>query len=77
MPQHVHSVTRTKLDHVPQRLSDEFADVSPADVEPKVAEVARVLLAEARFTDFVPLLAHRFVRERLLDEGHEQVRRAA
>ena len=77
MAQRFPNETRTKLDHVPQRLSDEFADISSADVERDVSRVANALLERARFTDFVPLLTHRIVREALLDEGREQVRRAA
>jgi hypothetical protein len=77
MAQPVVEDTKAKLQHLPQRLSDEFPDISPADVETDVAEVSRVLLEHARFTDFVPLLTHRLVREHLLDEGHEHVLRAA
>jgi len=77
MTERVLNETRTKLDHVPERLSDEFADVSAAAVERDVSQVAKVLLERARFTDFVPLLTHRIVREALLEEGHEQIRRAA
>jgi hypothetical protein len=69
--------TKLKLDHVAYRLSDEFRDISAADVQQDVAEVSRILLAHARFTDFVPLLTHRFVREHLVDEGHEHLLRAA
>ena len=61
--------TKAKLEHVPQRLRDEFADVDPAAVEDEVAEVADSLLEQARFPDYVPLLAYRYTREHLLDEA--------
>ncbi len=61
--------TQKKLDHVPERLLDEFPDVPLEPVKREVREVARQLLSRARFTDYVPLLVHRFVREALLDRG--------
>ena len=74
MPLSVTSDTKQKLEHLPQRLSDEFADVEPGEIEREVVEVADTLLREAHFPDFVPLLAHRVIREHLLDEGHEPQR---
>jgi hypothetical protein len=65
----VNGETRRKLEHVPDRLEDEFPD-EPADrVEREVDVVSDQLLRRARFPDYVPLLVHRFVRERLLDRG--------
>ncbi len=61
--------TERKLEHVPERLLDEFPEVPAEPVEREVRAVARQLLGRARFTDFVPLLVHRFVREALLDRG--------
>ena len=61
--------TRRKLDHIPDRLEEEFPD-EPADrVEREVGVVSDELLRRARFADYVPLLVHRFVRERMLDRG--------
>jgi hypothetical protein len=37
--------------------------------EREVEVVSEALLTRARFPDHVPLLVHRFVRERLLDRG--------
>jgi len=68
--------TPRKLDHLPTRLSQEFSGVTPDDVRPGVVEVAQRLLGHARFTDYVPVLTYRYVREHLLDQGH-RLRRAA
>jgi hypothetical protein len=70
----VTSETKEKIDKLPERLSEEFADVEPSTVEKEVAEVAQDLLHDAKVEDFVPLLAHRYIRERLLEEGHEPLR---
>jgi hypothetical protein len=72
MPAKVTGETRRKLEHVPDRLEDEFP-YEPADrVEREVDVVSDELLQRARFPDYVPLLVHRFVRERLLDRGAER-----
>lgn len=61
--------TRRKLEHVPDRLEEEFPE-EPADrIEREVDVVSDELLRRASFPDFVPVLVHRFVRERLLDRG--------
>lgn len=70
----VTSETKEKIDKLPERLSEEFADVEPSTVEKEVAEVAQDILLDAKVEDFVPLLAHRYTRERLLEEGHEPLR---
>ena len=66
---------RMQLDQETQRhiarcvesLTDEFTGrVAPARVELEVRQVADQLAAEARLGDFIPTLAHRFGRERLL-----------
>ena len=69
MTREPHTDTEKKLDHVPERLIDEFPDVPEEPVERDVRAVADRLARRAKFTDFVPLLVHRFVRERLLDLG--------
>ena len=61
--------TRRKLEHVPDRLENEFPEEPPDRVEREVDVVSDELLRRARFPDYVPLLVHRFVRERLLDRG--------
>ncbi|HEY7465089.1 MAG TPA: hypothetical protein VIB47_00195 [Dehalococcoidia bacterium] len=59
--------TQRKLEHVPERLLDEFEDLPREPVQREVQGVAGQLLRQARFPDFVPVLTHRFVREHLLD----------
>ena len=61
--------TRRKLEHVPDGLEKEFPEEPPNRVEREVDVVSDQLLRGARFPDYVPLLVHRFVRERLLDRG--------
>lgn len=55
-----------KLEKLPLDLHAEFPDVPLDALEHDVDRDARVLLSSARFNDFVPLLVHRAVRERLL-----------
>jgi hypothetical protein len=73
-PLQVTAETRQKIDRLPERLSDEFADVAPQEIQEEVDELAEALLEEARFEDFVPLLAYRQSRDQLLEEGHEPSR---
>ena len=67
---------KRKLDHVPRRLGDDFPDADPKQLALEVEHVAEQLLEDARFGDFVPVLAYRYTREHLLDD-HVPVRRAA
>ena len=67
MPVQVLGETKRKLDHVPERLRDEFEDVDPGAVEGEVLAISNVLLENASFPDFVPLLTYRYAREHLLD----------
>jgi len=57
--------TKRKLEHVPQRLRDEFPEIDPAEVVEETAEIAEALLEQARFPDYVPLLTYRYAREHL------------
>lgn len=58
--------TERRVQRIPADLKAEFPDV-PSDVlEHDVDEGARELIENARFTDFVPVLIHRSVREQLL-----------
>ena len=59
--------TEIKLEHVEKRLLAEFPDVQPEPVLQEAHVVEEQLLRRARFTDYVPVLVHRFMRERLLD----------
>jgi hypothetical protein len=61
--------TRRKLDHVPGLLEDEFPDLPHAAAVQTVEAISSDLLANATIEDFVPVLVHRFARERILDLG--------
>ncbi len=60
--------TLANLKHLPVTLEHEFPEVPPAKIESLVHSVAGRLLDEAHFYDYVPLLAHRRVRETLRAE---------
>jgi hypothetical protein len=60
--------TRRKLDHVPGLLEDEFGVSHDAAVQ-TVETISRDVLARATIEDFVPVLVHRFARERILDSA--------
>ena len=62
----VDPVTRTHLDRAADELAEEFVGVfTPETVLRAIDESAELLGGEARFPDFLPVLAHRFARERL------------
>jgi hypothetical protein len=54
-----------QIEHLPEYLHEEFPDAPVAVIEHDVEERVRDLIAEAHFDDFVPLLVHKSVRERL------------
>jgi phage terminase Nu1 subunit (DNA packaging protein) len=62
--------TRKKLAHIPQELQREFPHVPVERIDELVDALSVRLLLAAHFDDFVPLLAHRRARERLLEESH-------
>jgi hypothetical protein len=55
-----------RLRRIPADLSAEFPNVPSAEIRRDVDESVSELIEKARFLDFVPLLVHRAVRERLL-----------
>ena len=61
--------TRRKLEHLPGDLQREFPAVPLQRIHDVVDTLAGELLRAARFDDYVPLLAHRHARERLLEEA--------
>ena len=65
--------TRRKLDHIPGELQREFPHVPRERIDELVDTLTVRLLLAAHFDDFVPLLAHRRARERLLEESHAHV----
>jgi len=64
----VSEATRNKLAHIPAELQREFPLVPVERIDELVDALSVRLLRAARFDDFVPLLAHRRARERLLEE---------
>ena len=70
--------TRKKLQRIPVELQREFPDVPLEQISELVEVLAHQLLVAARFDNFVPLLAHRWARERLaMDRQAEGDRRAS
>jgi hypothetical protein len=61
--------TRRKLDHVPALLKDEFPGLPHAAAVQAVESISDALLARATIEDFLPVLVHRFARERILAGG--------
>lgn len=65
MPQTIDPVTQHHIDQAADRLADEFAGVFSRETVARYMAESQDLLGEARVNVFVPVLAHRFARERL------------
>jgi arsenate reductase (thioredoxin) len=66
VPVDLDPVTQTHVDRLVAELAEEFKGVfSPETVRRFADESLERLTPSARFNDFLPLLAHRFARERL------------
>jgi arsenate reductase (thioredoxin) len=65
MTQALDPVTQRHIDQAADRLADEFAGVFSRDTIARYLAESTDLLGEARINVFVPVLAHRFARERL------------
>jgi len=65
MPQAIDPVTQHHLDQAAERLAEEFAGIFSQETIARYMAESQDLLGEARITAFVPVLAHRFARERL------------
>jgi hypothetical protein len=59
--------TKRKVEHGKVRLAVEFWTTPPEEIAHQIDEATEHLLEEARFDDYVPVLAHRVVRDDLLD----------
>ena len=59
--------TAERIEQLPRHLMAEFPEVSSVEIEHDVEEAVRRLIARAQFDDYVPLLVHKTVRERLRD----------
>jgi len=58
-------VTRAHIDRAVASLADELKGVFSVETVARFVEESIELLGEARVTEFLPVLAHRFARERL------------
>ncbi len=59
------SVAAKKIEQLPRYLHNEFPSAPVEEIEHDVEERLRDLIASAHFDDYIPLLVHRSVRERL------------
>jgi arsenate reductase len=65
MPQALDPVTQHHIDQAAERLAEEFAGIFSRETIARYMAESQDLLGEARINVFVPVLAHRFTRERL------------
>ena len=65
MPQALDPVTQHHIEQAADRLADEFAGIFSRETIARYMAESQDLLGEARINVFVPVLAHRFTRERL------------
>jgi arsenate reductase (thioredoxin) len=65
MPQALDPVTQHHIDQAAARLADEFEGIFSRERIARYMAESQDLLGEARINVFVPVLAHRFARERL------------
>ncbi len=65
MTQAVDPVTQQHIDRAADRLAEEFARIFSKETIARYMSESSDLLGEARVNVFVPVLAHRFTRERL------------
>jgi arsenate reductase (thioredoxin) len=65
MTQALDPVTQHHINQAADRLADEFAGVFSRETIARYMAESQDLLGEARINVFVPVLAHRFARERL------------
>jgi protein-tyrosine-phosphatase len=59
-------ITRNQIRHAAEELHDEFAGIFSTETIARYIEESSDLLSGARISTYVPLLVHRFARERLL-----------
>ena len=65
MPEILDPVTQRHIDQAAARLAEEFAGIFSQETIARYMAESTDLLGEARINVFVPVLAHRFCRERL------------
>lgn len=59
-------ITRNQIRHAAEELHDEFAGIFSTETIARYIEESSDLLSGARISTYVPLLVHRFARERLM-----------
>lgn len=72
MAQAIDPVTQHHIDQAADRLADEFAGIFSRETIARYMADSQDLLGEARINVFVPVLAHRFARERLRALGQAE-----
>src|ERR671931_787434 len=65
MSQALDPVTQRHIDQAAERLAEEFAGIFSRETIARYMAESQDLLGEAKINVFVPVLAHRFARERL------------
>jgi protein-tyrosine-phosphatase len=65
MPQALDPVTQRHIDQAAERLAEEFAGIFSQETIARYMAESQELLGDAKVNVFVPVLAHRFTRERL------------
>jgi protein-tyrosine-phosphatase len=65
MPQALDPVTQHHINQAAERLADEFAGIFSQETIARYMAESQDLLGETKLNVFVPVLAHRFARERL------------
>jgi protein-tyrosine-phosphatase len=65
MPQALDPVTQQHLENAAERLAEEFAGIFSQETIARYMAESQDLLGDAKINVFVPVLAHRFTRERL------------
>jgi protein-tyrosine-phosphatase len=58
-------ITRRQIDHAARELHEDFAGIFSTETIARYIEESTDLLSGARISTYVPLLVHRFARERL------------
>jgi len=72
MPSTIDPITQRHVEKAADALVDEFAGIFSRETIARYVGDSLELLGSARFTDFLPVLAHRFARERLRALGQSE-----
>jgi arsenate reductase len=72
VPETIDPITQRHVEKAADALVDEFAGVFSRETIERYIEDSLDLLGAARFSDFLPVLAHRFARERLRALGQSE-----